>query len=659
MLKLVRCRSVLFISVWLTWLGLPAVQAKPEIVDSQFAQFSQWQQQRALYAQAEYAARRGRQAEYQQLLAQLEGYPLTPYLELERLKRIGYLANEAEVLAFLQRYQGTPMERQLRNHWLNYLRSKNQQQRYLRDFVAPGTLEQRCYYWRYQLEQQAVATETVWTAVAQLWQTGDSLPKACDPLLARWVAADQRSTALVWARIQLAAEGGKHSLLPYLGTLLPEPMRYLAEHYHRVRRDPAQITRLQYLTGAYPEHEAAIVSYAYGRLIWRDPDRALRAYPKLPKHIRLSAAQDLELRQRFAVALSAKNHPQADAWLARLTAAEHNEQTLQWQLAAWVRQSAWTPLLNFVPQLPNAVLERGSWRYWYARALAETGQAQQAQQVLQEVAKQRSYYGFLAAARLGQAKQLQREPIVYSAPELAQLRAVPAVQRVYEFLQLGRYVDARREWLQLTERSDARQQQLLAVLAHDWGWYDQAIFTLAQMGGFDAVELRFPLAYLEEHQHYAERAQIALDWALAISRRESAFRFDAHSHAGAHGLMQIMPRTAEYLERKVVSHYELQQVSTNVRLGTSYLAELRGRLGGNWVLATAAYNGGIYRVFDWLPKQPLAVDQWIETIPFQETRDYVKNVLAYQQIYRELTGHPDSVFTPLLPMQISRQAAGR
>jgi len=123
--------------------------------------------------------------------------------------------------------------------------------------------------------------------------------------------------------------------------------------------------------------------------------------------------------------------------------------------------------------------------------------------------------------------------------------------------------------------------------------------------------------------------------------------------------MQIMPKTAEYLERKLVSQHELQQVPTNIRLGTSYLAELRGRLGNNWVLATAAYNGGIYRVYEWLPAQPIDVDRWIETIPFKETRDYVKNVLAYQQIYRELSGNQDSVFTPLIPMQISKTAGGR
>lgn len=658
MLKQVVFSGTLIVALLFTGLPTQAL-AEPAISDPVWAADELRVKQRELFVQAEFAARRGRLAEYQLLLDQLEGYPLVPYLQLERLRKTGFLANEDQVLAFLAEHEGTPLDGQLRRHWLNYLQSKNLQQRYVRDYRVPASIEQQCHYLRYQLALQGMPEQAVYRAVDQLWQTGDSLPKACDPLLLTWQQADQRSTELVWARIKLAAEGGKHSLLPYLGGLLPESMRYLAEHYHRVRRDPAVITRVQYLTGAYPQHEADIVAYAYGRLIWRDPDRALTSFTRLPKHITFSAEQQTFINQRFAVALTAKNHPKAATWLAQLAPTDHTDQTLQWQLAEWVRQGDWQALLEFTPKLPQAAADSGGWSYWYARALEETGAVVEAEVALKEVAKQRSYYGFLAAARLGQPKQLVREAVLFSDDDLQQLRQLPAVQRVYEFLQLSRYVEARREWLQLTQRSDGRRQELLAVLADQWGWHDQAIYTLAQIGGYNAVQLRFPLAYFEQHRQYSESAGIDVDWALAITRRESAFRFDAHSHAGAHGLMQIMPKTAEYLERKLVSQRELQHVPTNIRLGTRYLAELRGRLGQNWVLATAAYNGGIYRVYDWLPEQPIDVDRWIETIPFKETRDYVKNVLAYQQIYRELSGNTDSVFTPLIPMQISKAAAGR
>ncbi len=101
-------------------------------------------EQRELFRKAEYAAKRGRLAEYRTLLKQLGDYPLKPYLELERLQQVGYLANEQRVLSFLEQYEGTPLDWQLRRPWLTYLASQGEEQRFIRDFRHPGTLTHRC-----------------------------------------------------------------------------------------------------------------------------------------------------------------------------------------------------------------------------------------------------------------------------------------------------------------------------------------------------------------------------------------------------------------------------------------------------------------------------------------------------------------------------------
>ncbi len=655
MLKQVVFSCTLFFTVILIPLG----QAEPLIDDPLIGDAELLAQQRELFVKAEYAASRGRLPEYQLLLQQLGDYPLAPYLELKRLQQVGYLSNEERVLNFLDSYKNTPMDWQLRQVWLTYLARNDEKARFVRDFSPPGSIANQCLNYRYQLDLELTPTDAIYRAVDHLWQNGDSLPKACDPLLERWQQAGHRTDELIWARLKLAAEGGNHTLIPYLGRLLPESMGYLADHYHRVRRDPANVRHMHYFTGAFPEHEAEIVTYGLSRLIWRDPDRAVGLLQNLPATINLTADQRTYLYQRFGVALSSKNHPGADEWLAKLAPEEHNDQSLQWQLASWVRTGNWQALIEFVPRMPVVTQQYSVWQYWLARAYAETGNEELARPIFQALARERHYYGFLAAARLGQPHSLAREAINYEPADIAALRERADIRRTYEFLQLGRYLSARREWNQLLPKLDGKEQQLAAVLAHQWGWYDQAIFTLGQLGEYDAVSVRFPQAYRSDHESYAERVGIDPNWAFAISRRESAFRFDAHSPAGAHGLMQIMPRTAEYLERKPMSNQQLQHVPTNIRLGTSYLAELRGRLGNNWVLATAAYNGGIYRVYEWLPEEPLAVDRWIETIPFRETRDYVKNVLAYQQIYRDLRDDETPVFAELIPMEISRKAAGR
>lgn len=653
----------LLFTALLSSLWIPSGWAEPKIHDPVLANIEQRSEQRELFVKAEYAAKRGRLAEYQQLLEQLEDYPLTPYLELERLQQVGYLANEERVLRFFNAMQKTPLDWQLRSPWLDYLARNNEQERFLRDFRHPGRLDHRCYFWRYTLAQKTQPRAAVMRAVDQLWQTGESLPKECDPLLATWSKAGHRSEELVWRRAKLAAEEGKHTLLPYLSGLVEEPTRSLIQSYRQVRRNPANLVRelpkLANQKGVAQERAAQIVTYGLGRLIWRDPDVALKTISDLPRGIELSSAQWTELEQKFAVALSAKNHDQAHNWLVRLEPAEHDTQTLQWQLAEWVREGHWHEFIdNPVAEMATAS-GSAQWRYWRGRAYEELAQPQRAQAQFEEIAGQRNYYGFLAASKLGTPLQLAREKINYTAAELATVRELAGVQRTYEFLQLQRYLDARREWYELLQHTSAREQELMAVLASQWGWHDQVIYTLGQLGEFGAIEQRFPFAYENEHREYAQSAGIDMEWALAISRRESSFRFDAYSHAGAHGLMQLLPSTAKYVGRRDYSRFDLYNVNTNILLGTRYLADLKRRLGENWVLATAAYNGGIYRVTDWIPSESMAIDRWIETIPYKETRDYVKNVLAYQQIYLLLAEQePPNRFADLATMTISRKSVG-
>ncbi|MGQ4277348.1 transglycosylase SLT domain-containing protein [Pseudidiomarina sp. E22-M8] len=656
--------ALLFTSVLFTAVIPTDTLAESKIHDPLLNGGDQRELQRQLFVKAEYAAKRGRLNEYNQLLEELRGYPLLPYLELERLLQVGYVANEDRVLEFFEVLGNTPLDWQLRYPWLDYLARKNEQKRFLRDFIYPGRLEHRCYFWRFSLQQKTQPEAAVMRAVDQLWLTGESLPKACDPLLATWTKAGHRTEDMVWQRAKLAAEDGKHTLLPYLASLLEAPTTDLIDSYHRVRRNPANLVReldaLAQHSGKAAQRAASIVTYGLGRLIWRDPDLAVRTLAELPGEIPLSENQRTELEQKFAVALSAKDHPAAHEWLALLQADEHTAATLQWQLADWVREGDWQALVSHPAAAIGIKNEQDQWFYWRGRAYEELGQSAQADSDFRHIAGQRSYYGFLAASKLQLPLQLARESIKYSADELTTIRSLGAVQRAYEFLQLERYIEARREWYQLLQGAEPRQQELLAVLASQWGWHDQAIYTLGQLGEFGAIEQRFPFAYADEHRAHAETAGITSDWVFAISRRESAFRFDAYSHAGAHGLMQLLPSTARYIGRRDYARHDLQNVGVNIRLGTRYLADLKRRLGDNWVVATAAYNGGIYRVIDWIPQQPMAIDRWIETIPYRETRDYVKNVLAYQQIYLmlEKPEQPINRFTELTEMTISKSSLG-
>ncbi|MBT8087758.1 MAG: transglycosylase SLT domain-containing protein, partial [Gammaproteobacteria bacterium] len=184
--------------------------------------------------------------------------------------------------------------------------------------------------------------------------------------------------------------------------------------------------------------------------------------------------------------------------------------------------------------------------------------------------------------------------------------------------------------------SDDKQQA--AILAHRWGWHSRAIATAASLGEYDDLMIRYPLPHQQSFEQFSSAARISPTWAYGIARSESLFMRDVRSSAGAIGLMQLMPSTGRAVARKIRLPYSglrtLTDPDSNIRLGTSYLGQMAERYSGNPVLATAAYNAGPHRVDRWLPENGSEDARvWIENIPFNETRKYVKRVLAAQTIF--------------------------
>ncbi|MDV6316497.1 transglycosylase SLT domain-containing protein [Idiomarina sp. HP20-50] len=639
---IIRYSAPLFLALSLFSSG--AVQSAS--VDSELRK-----QQREWFRQAEYAAKRGRLNEYRLLLDKLEGYPLVPYLELARLEQIGYLANEDRVLAFLKKYDKTPLEWQLRQPWLTYLANQEKHARFIRDFRFPGTLSHQCQFIESQRET-GLDDGSFRRKVDAIWKHGFSLPSECNPILEEWEALGARTSEKVWERLQLAAEDGDPTLIPYLTGLLPELQQYLGEFYHKVSYSPAAIESSHWFKGRYPLKEAEIATFALTKLIWRDESIALRSFAQLSKQLSFTQQQQERIAKEFAVALSLESHPEARIWHDRVPVNELNQRVLQWRLAVYLKDKDYDGLRDAIQNLPAAIQQGNQWRYWLARSQEVTGNVLAAQSIYEDLSDERHYYGFLASARLQKPISLEREKLEVSVVQLEQIRNHPSVQRAYELIQLERWVDARREWNHLLTQLSGEEHKVAAYLASEWGWHDQAIWTLAQIGHFDAVGIRFPLAYQDILGRASQAAGIDKNWAMAITRRESAFRHDAYSSAGARGLMQILPSTAKQLDSTNSSWRRLNDPSVNVRLGTHYLSRLKHRFENNWLLATASYNAGYYNVREWLPDEPVYADEWVETIPYYETRDYVKAVLSYQQIYRMLNGNEDNLFKQVIDMTI-------
>jgi len=561
------------------------------------------------------------------------------------------ISSAGEISSFLAKYRNSPLDWPLRKAWLKFLAKKKRGRLFLEFYKENSNPVLTCHKLTFAL-QAGMPENVVLPQVTKLWLVGKSLDKVCDPLITQWKKAGYITDEIVWQRIALAADGGKHTLIPYLTGLLPKDQQYLGKLWHRVRRDPATVTRQHYFKH-HSVKESQIYSYGIKRLIWRDPNKALVSFKKAQKSFSFSIEQKQQITEKFAVALSSKSHPKARQWLEKLAPINIDRNIMQWRLTDVLKQQDWKLVLKELAQMPANYKTELQWQYWFARALIATNELERGQDVMSELANKRHYYGFLAASYLDAPVSLQDSPLAVSTREKNTILLHPAAKRAFEFYYLGRYTEARREWRYWLTQLNSREKLVAAKLANENGWFDRAIFTLAEVGYLDDVELRFPKAFDKKIQQHAQKQQINPAWAFAIARRESSFMTDARSSVGAKGLMQLMPNTAKQLKRGSISRKYLYDAENNIQLGTRYLRKLLDKNKGNQVLATAAYNAGPYRVKRWLKNtKAMPADIWIETIPFKETRNYVKSVLAYQEIYQHQPGQVSRIFEQVINMNI-------
>jgi soluble lytic murein transglycosylase len=610
------------------------------------------EQQRKLFVKAERLAHTPNSRVFKTLMKQLEGYPLKPYVELKTLSQFPFMANKKQIERFLAKYESSPLDRPLRKKWLVYLAKQNQPELFIHFYRNTGNTALNCRYAEMLLEKDASNTQAFEMA-ENLWVVGKSQPSDCDALFKQWQKAGKRTSELVWKRISLAANGGNHTLIPYLKTFLPRNQQYLADLWLKVRRSPSQVSRLSNFPAKYSDKETQILVYGLKRLISNDRDLALRSWEKLSSKFTFSPSQHKQISHRFAIFLALADHVQADVWLEKASNFEPDAELLRWHLAHVLRKKNWQHVLDVIDFVPDEIADGNVFQYWKARAYGKLGAKKLANKGLQKLSKQRHYYGFLASGKLSEMASLNDNPLLIAQGDINELAALPSAQRAFEFRKLGRSLSARREWMFLQSQITQPQKLTAAVLASQEDWHDQAIFGFSKAGYLDDLSRRFPMPFDSQLQNNAKKNNIDVAWAYAIIRRESSFMPDAASHAGALGLMQVMPGTARYLTKKKLKRKTLFNPNKNVELGTQYMRYLMDKMDNNPILVTASYNAGWRRVKQWQPeKGNMPLDLWIETIPYKETRNYVKAVLAYQQIYSQHLGGTENLFKALATMEM-------
>ena len=597
-------------------------------------------EERDRFVAAEQALADGRLATYQQLASQLKDYPLYPYLVFAELEKSLEKVDARRVKRFLEDYAETPLAELLRTAWLDELARQRRWGEYLAFYRTTDNTRLRCHQ-LYALLQAGQA-QTVWPQVEAVWLHGHSRPRACDPLLKAWRAAGKLTDDLVWRRFALAMSANQIKLAAYLTRYLSKQDQVWAARWQQLHTNPLTALHRQEFAEDHAFREA-MLAHAVRRLAAWDPQAAIDMWKKLQTRYAFGPDQQYDTDRFIALRLTREEDVRGYRFLRDLAPRAEDERLHETRLRAALYRDDWRQVLEWIDQLPPALANSERWQYWRARALAKTGEKNAAEDLFAKIAKQRSFYGFLAADQVDADYHLSHGDTPIDAAAIAQIAALPGARRAHELHALQRWIDARREWRDLTKRLNKVELKAAAELAESWNWHDQAIFTLARTGYWDDLVLRFPVRHKTTVHSNAKRHKLDPAWVFAVVRQESAFMRDAVSPAGARGLMQLMPRTARVVARKAYGkkpprRKELFDAETNISLGTAYLRQVLDELGDNTVLATAAYNAGPHRVKRWLPQGKQAADVWVELVPFRETRGYLRRVLAYTVIYEHRLG---------------------
>ena len=565
-----------------------------------------------------------------------KGHILEPYLAYWQLSPRLEQASAVEVRAFLTQYRDTPLAERLRIDWLKLLGRSQQWDTFEDELpnVANEDLDLTCY--SLQARMRVNAAETLKQA-RPLWFVGRDQPESCTPLFNALAANGLLSTDDIWTRVRLTLEAGQVGVARRAAAYLPAGQAPEAGVLESVFSNPAGFLEQKNLNYRHRAGRETVM-FAVHRLARTSPQQAARHWTRLEEGF---SPEDRAYVWGMIAYLGAMRHD-ADAlgWYSR--AGDLSDVQLAWKARAALREKNWKEVLSAVDAMTQAESAEPAWRYWKARALKALGRAPDAEELLKPLAGQFNFYGQLALEDLGGKIAVPASNYKPGPEDIRAMSQVPGIRRALELYRMNLRVDGNREWLYSIRTFNDRQLIAAAEVARRNDLFDRAINTADRTLEQHDFGLRYLVPYRDVLKE--QTAQLNLDeaWVYGLIRQESRFIANAKSHAGASGLMQLMPATAQWVAKKLKLKdwrwSRVTDVDTNVSLGTWYLKHVLDSLDGQPVLASAAYNAGPGRARAWRPAVPVEGAVYAETIPFNETRDYVKKVMSNATYYSYALG---------------------
>lgn len=558
----------------------------------------------------------------------LESDTLEPWVDYWRLKLRIEDAEPAGIERYLARHAGTYLGDQLRGDWLRELGRRGDWAGFERELgpLVQDDPEIDCYAWRARLArgdaQAAIEARAVWLALREL-------PPGCQALVHELLARGTLDEERIWQRARLQLYYGYITAARRTLEDLPAAARPDARLLAQAVTAPAKLlARAPRGLEARPVRE--ILVFAMLRLARSDLDAAAGSLRE-GAGTRLPQADREYLWARLATLAAFEHRDEALEWYALAGAAPLEDAQLAWKARAALLAGRWQAVLGAIePMSPQARLDL-AWTYWRGRALDALGDAEGAREQYQRIAGQPLYYSVLATEELGGEASI---PLPYHVPteaDVDEARANLELRRALELYRLGLRTEATGEWMFAVRHMNDRHLLASAELARRAAVFDRAIGTAGRTELLHDYRMRYLAPFRDVFREYAAAYGLEEAWVLGTVRQESRFIVEARSGAGATGLMQLLPHTARWVARRIgykgYSAKRVAEVETNVTLGARYLQHMLERT-GNPVLASAAYNAGPRRALRWRPARAIEGAIFVEGIPFDETREYVKRVMA-------------------------------
>jgi soluble lytic murein transglycosylase len=577
--------------------------------------------------------------------ARLTSYSIPSYVDYYRLKSHLKDATPAEIRDFFQRYHGQAIVDRLRNDWLLELGRKRDWAAFdeqYPQFVLNDDTQVKCY----ALISRALKGQKVADDARALLNAPSVYGQPCADLIATLYQNGQFNTEDLYAQLRLSGEHNATGQARRIVALLDGPEKKAVQAV-----DLPTVAVAKGMGPSKVEHQIYIV--AIGRLAKTSIKLATlalnKATPKMSPQEQQQGWAAIALQSSYTLA------PETTDYWKRSNGAPLSIDQIQWKTRIALRNGDWRQVENNIRAMPASLRNDPAWVYWLGRALmARDGVSSQptgeALQLFRSISDQSNYYGQLALEESGKLITIPTPGAPITQAEIAPIAANPNFQRALKFFGMRLRFEGTREWNWGLRGMSEREHLAAAEYARQNNILDRMVNTSERTRIQVDYTQRFPSPHNDVMHPATQTLGLDKAWVYGLIRQESRFIMDAQSHVGASGLMQVMPSTGRWVAKKIgltdFAQDMLSDVRYNIMLGTNYLNMVLGNMDGNEVLATAAYNAGPGRLRTWRSTltKPMDSTVFIESIPYAETRTYVKNVMSNSTYYAALfEGRPQSL----------------